>query len=145
MGAFVSIRSIQQTQSGSIRHSNHHHFKNHQTLSAMNATKIYALLLLGLFSFTACTDLLIEADPEDSPVENFELLWKEVNDKYTLFDYKNIDWQAVYQKYRPQVNDKTTDEDLFNVLNTILGICFVIRNEIDVPVFKEEREYKSVY
>ncbi len=34
---------------------------------------------------------------------------------------------------------------VFNVLNTILGICFVIRNEIDVPVFKEEREYKSVY
>ena len=34
---------------------------------------------------------------------------------------------------------------VFNVLNTILGICFVIRNEIDVPVYKEEREYKSVY
>lgn len=89
----------------------------------MNATKIYRLFLplLCLFSFTACTDLLIEADPQDSPVENFELLWKEVNDKYTLFEYKNIDWQAVYQKYRPQVSDKTTDEDLFNILNAMLN------------------------
>lgn len=78
----------------------------------------WAILLLSL---SACTELLIEADPEDNPVENFELLWREVDAKYTFFEYKNIDWQAVYQKYRPQVNEKTTDETLFNVLNAMLN------------------------
>ena len=85
------------------------------------------LLLLGLFlSFSACSELLIEPDPADNPVENFELLWREVNAKYTFFEYKNIDWQAVYQKYRPQVNEKTTDEALFNVLNSTPNNDFAI-------------------
>lgn len=79
---------------------------------------VWAILLLSL---SACSELLIEADPEDNPVENFELLWREVDAKYTFFEYKNIDWQAVYQKYRPQVNEKTTDEALFNVLNAMLN------------------------
>lgn len=79
-------------------------------------------LIAGLFfGLSACTDLLVEEDPTNNPVENFELLWKEVDAKYTFFEYKNIDWQAVYQKYRPQVNEKTTDEALFNVLNAMLN------------------------
>lgn len=82
----------------------------------------HILLLVGfVLSFSACSELLIEADPADNPVENFELLWREVDAKYTLFEFKNIDWQAVYQKYRPQVNEKTTDEALFNVLSAMLN------------------------
>ena len=34
---------------------------------------------------------------------------------------------------------------IFNILNTIFGLCFVIRNEIEVPVYKEIKEYKSSY
>lgn len=87
----------------------------------MKRTTYFWLLAALLLSLSACSELLIEADPEDNPVENFELLWREVDAKYTFFEYKNIDWQAVYQKYRPQVNEKTTDEALFNVLNAMLN------------------------
>lgn len=80
----------------------------------------FLLLILSL-GFLACSDLLIEPDPADNPIENFELLWKEVDAKYTFFNYKNIDWQAIYNKYRPQVSEKTTDESLFNVLNAMLN------------------------
>lgn len=87
----------------------------------MKRTTYFWLLAALLLSLNGCSELLIEADPEDNPVENFELLWREVDAKYTFFEYKNIDWQAVYQKYRPQVNEKTTDEALFNVLNAMLN------------------------
>jgi len=87
----------------------------------MKRTTYFWLLAALLLSLSACSELLIEADPEDNPVENFELLWREVDAKYTFFEYKNIDWQTVYQKYRPQVNEKTTDENLFNVLNAMLN------------------------
>ena len=51
--------------------------------------------------FFACEKLLLGEDPADEPVENFELFWKTLDEKYAFFDFKEIDWDAVYNEYRP--------------------------------------------
>lgn len=40
---------------------------------------------------------------------------------YGQFDVKKIDWNAVYQKYRPQVKPGTTDDGLFDITAQMLG------------------------
>lgn len=86
---------------------------------------IYFLLLsffLGvMFSFTSCERLLIKPNPENTPTNNFELLWNEINNRYTFFEYKNIDWQASYSKYKARVSDSMSDEALFKVLAEMLN------------------------
>ena len=81
--------------------------------------KLIPFLLLSSL-FLACERAFIESDPADNPVENFNLLWTTVDEKYAFFDYKNIDWDEVYQRYRPLVNNSMSEEDLFWVMNDML-------------------------
>jgi carboxyl-terminal processing protease len=55
------------------------------------------------------------------PEKNFELLWKAFDLKYALFDVKNINWRAIYKVYRPQVTANTNDDELSNVLTSMMG------------------------
>lgn len=77
-------------------------------------------LMLSVMTFWSCQALFIEADPENSPVENFEILWREFDRYYSYFTYKNVDWQAIYSQYRPQVSELTSDEELFAIFSSML-------------------------
>ena len=55
------------------------------------------------------------ADPRD-PVANFEFAWKALDRNYAQFEVKNVDWDALYKVYRPQVTSRTTDEELWNII-----------------------------
>jgi hypothetical protein len=49
----------------------------------------------------ACNDLTLGPEPKNHPETNFELLWKEYDQMYGLFEVKGIDWRAIYTQYRP--------------------------------------------
>jgi C-terminal processing protease CtpA/Prc len=51
----------------------------------------------------------------------FEALWTTVHDKYALFAFKNIDWNAVRTKYRADALAAKNDEELFAVLGSMLN------------------------
>ena len=51
----------------------------------------------------------------DNPVKNFEQLWQDFNDQYAFFEIRKVDWNKTYQKYRPMVNEKTTNDSLFSI------------------------------
>lgn len=80
------------------------------------------LLPLFLLCHAGCERLLIEKDPANNPVENFDLLWNSVNEKYSFFTYKNIDWDSVYRVYRPQVHEKMPDNELFTLMAEMLHV-----------------------
>lgn len=80
-----------------------------------------SLILLLLSALGACERLFIEPDPANNPVENFDLLWKTVDEKYSFFAYKAIDWDEVYERYRPLVSAGMSDEVLFAVMADMLG------------------------
>lgn len=56
------------------------------------------------------------------PVTTFETLWKTIDRGYSFFDYKSIDWDGVYQTYRPQINNNMTDRELFDKCAEMLRI-----------------------
>lgn len=83
---------------------------------------LFYLIPLLWFAHTGCERLLIEKDPPNEAIKNFDLLWKTVDEKYSFFIYKNIDWDSVYHIYRPQVYDGMPEEELFTVMAEMLHI-----------------------
>lgn len=79
-------------------------------------TQFFAIALL-LQLMTACHD--VEQFP-DNPEGNFEQLWKIIDEHYCFFEYKDIDWDEVYSRYRQQVNPQMTQEELFDVCARML-------------------------
>ena len=68
--------------------------------------------LLGVLLLAACSLFPVRNDAET----NFELLWEEFNELYALFGRKGIDWEDVYDTYRPQVTPSTGEEELFQIV-----------------------------
>jgi hypothetical protein len=82
--------------------------------------KLPFLLLLAIF-FSSCEKVLLEKEMDDDPVTTFENMWQTVDQKYSFFEYKNIDWNSVYSEYRPQVYEGMTPYSLFGVLKNMLN------------------------
>lgn len=59
-------------------------------------------------------------NPRD-PESNFEHVWRSIDRTYGQFSVKHVDWQMLYRMYRPQVTAATTDEELWEILVTMLG------------------------
>jgi C-terminal processing protease CtpA/Prc len=81
--------------------------------------KILPLPVISLFIlFSSCRD---NSDYTTDPRENFESLWKIIDERYCFFTYKNIDWNAVHDKYSVQIADTMNRYELFNALGTMLA------------------------
>lgn len=83
----------------------------------------YLLILLfsSMVLLAGCNDLFLPKDPPNTPIENFDLLWKEFDAHYSFFIYKKINWDSLYTIYRPQITDKTNDQTLFDTMSGLLS------------------------
>ncbi|WP_438711288.1 S41 family peptidase [Aquimarina muelleri] len=73
------------------------------------------IVLLTLNSQLFAQDMQIQ-----EPIKNFDQLWNQFNDRYAFFEHKNVDWNTIYKKYRPLLDERTTNDSLFNVCNEML-------------------------
>ena len=67
----------------------------------------------------SCTD-----DPKlYSANENFDMLWRTVDEHYCFFEYKNIDWNEVGNRYRAKMKEKDsmTQIEFFDLLAEMLA------------------------
>ena len=85
----------------------------------MKFIKICFLLVL-LLSLLSCEKLFIKPDPANTTVANFDLLWQLLDEKYSYFTYKNIDWNALRAKYRPQAAKALNNQQLFDAMAGLL-------------------------
>lgn len=77
---------------------------------------LYIYILLFLVS--GC---IREEQFDNSPKGNFEALWKIMDEGYCFFEYKDIDWDAVYRKYEPMITEDMSQDGLFEVLGNMLA------------------------
>lgn len=71
-----------------------------------------------LLTLNACID---EDEFDDTPNGNFEALWKIINEHYCFFEYKQVDWNAIHDKYQRQLAGNVSDDQLFEVLGNMLA------------------------
>lgn len=54
------------------------------------------------------------------PIYNFEVLAETFKNHYAYFKERNINWDKMYQKYRSQINENTTNPKLYLVIKQML-------------------------
>ncbi|MEI7677244.1 MAG: S41 family peptidase [Bacteroidales bacterium] len=77
------------------------------------------LILLFPMLISSC---IKEPNYSNTPRDNFEALWKILDEHYCFFDYKKINWDSVHTVYSARISDKMNEEQLFGVLDEMLGV-----------------------
>ena len=78
----------------------------------MRRSMIY-LMALVVCLFSGCEK---GDEYEPSPRENFEALWKILDENYCFFSYKQVDWDEVHERYSPLITDTMSQIALFDTL-----------------------------
>jgi hypothetical protein len=79
-----------------------------------------AIILLG-----SCEKAFIKPDPSTSPESIFDEIWTFADQHYSFFDYKGIDWDEVYSRYRPMVSP---DMNLVQLFDLCAGMLYELRD-----------------
>ena len=80
------------------------------------------LLCIVTITLVSCERAFMEADVPNNPVNVFDYLWNKVDQQYAFFDVKGVDWDSVYEVYRPKVSEDDMHVDsLFQVCAAMLN------------------------
>jgi len=80
------------------------------------------LYISCLLFLNACEQVLIKPHKKQSARDCFETLWKNIDERYTFFELKGINWDSVYSVYSPKIHNQMQEEALFDVLSEMLYI-----------------------
>lgn len=78
------------------------------------------IIFLTATSIISCEGLFMEPDPIDDPEINFEILWNDYDRYYSYFNFKGVDWDSIYEVYRPHVTANTTPGELFDIFKPMI-------------------------
>lgn len=77
---------------------------------------------VAVLFFSSCEKAIFKKKGNSiNAVENFDYLWGQCDKHYAYFDYKNVDWNSIYAKYRPKVYDGMAEDSLFNTMGAMLN------------------------
>lgn len=76
------------------------------------------LLILSAFLGTSCRDT---DEYTTDARENFETLWRILDEHYCFFEYKEIDWDEVHDRYATQLTDTMNQYALFDLCASMLA------------------------
>lgn len=84
--------------------------------------RLHYLVLLAIVLFTSCQKGM---DYSPTPEDNFQALWKIIDQRYCFLDYKaqeiGLDWDEVYTRYHARLNPNMSNVQLFEVLAGMLS------------------------
>lgn len=81
---------------------------------------LFITVICSSFIMASCEEELIGPEKANTPTNNFVQFWKTFDERYGMFDVKNIDWKAIHDQFKPRVNDQMTDEELYKVLSDMI-------------------------
>ena len=82
--------------------------------------KVIISLLLAAVTLVSCEKFESYKSVNNDFKANFDAFWTMVDEQYCYLDYKNIDWNAVYDEMLPRVEAAKTEQEFFNVLESSL-------------------------
>ena len=81
----------------------------------------FALLLTLSGLLSSCEKILMESDIAPTPTNTFNYLWQKIDEGYSHFDVKQINWDSVYQVLSPKVTDDISNDSLFSILSQMIN------------------------
>lgn len=85
----------------------------------MKKNSLLLLLLIALGS-ASCERVLMGDDVPSTAPNTFDYLWQRLDQQYSMFDVKGVDWRDVYDSLRPRVYGGMSPDSLFAVCATML-------------------------
>ncbi len=58
---------------------------------------------------------------DNDPKGNFDALWNIIDRNYCFFEYKDIDWNKIYEEYSSRVTNDISSEGLFKIMGQMLA------------------------
>jgi Peptidase family S41/Tricorn protease C1 domain len=109
---------------------------------------LFSILLIS-FLVWSCESLFIDNDPKSDNEVNFDLLWNTMNERYSFFEFKKINWDSVGDIYRPLAIQAESDKELFDVmaamLNTLKDGHVNLRSPFDISRYSPYLEADPNY
>lgn len=78
-------------------------------------------LYIAIFACLFFTSCFKEDKFESSKKGNFEALWQIMDEHYCFFNYKDVDWNEVYNRYSQRISENMDNDALFAVLGEMLA------------------------
>ena len=102
---------------------------------------IVYIALSGLLIFNSC---IREDISGNTPEDNFEALWKIIDEQYCFLDYKNqeygLDWNEVHERYARRItSDMTCESFQFTCYVTVSGMV----RQLSAQFQRQYSEYLS--
>ena len=82
-----------------------------------SSSRIILLALGLLLLLSACHE---QEEFSNDPQGNFDALWTIIDEHYTFFKYKNIDWDSVGNVYRAKLAPGMSAGELFDLCGDML-------------------------
>ena len=83
-------------------------------------TKNIIAIIVILIFVCSCEKIFMEPDAKSDPESIFEEIWTFADRHYSFFEYKDVDWDEVYLRYRPEVHQDMGDIELFDLCADML-------------------------
>jgi len=80
-----------------------------------------AFVLTVFFFFAGCEKILLGPEEENTPQNNFEILWKTFDENYALFPVKKVNWDSLHAVYGSRISSSTTDAQLWDITAELIS------------------------
>lgn len=78
------------------------------------------LTIVAIFAFIGCEKIFLP-EPINNPEHIFHFFWETFEQDYALFEERNVNWEKLYQEYRPKINSQTSEIELFEILSSLIS------------------------
>lgn len=78
-------------------------------------TKISIVWLILLLLACKEVEYIKPTAYNNTPEGNFDAYWNGIDQNYVFFEYDKVDWDKMYQQYKPLVNSSTSKKQLFDI------------------------------
>ncbi|WP_022824386.1 S41 family peptidase [Hymenobacter norwichensis] len=90
------------------------------TTSSVLLQRLSIICLIWVLPFHGALAQVGPATTASVPEQSFEAFWHAFRDHYAFFPQKQVDWEATYATYRPQVSAQTTDSELVAIFRQMV-------------------------
>jgi len=78
------------------------------------------IMLAAIMIMAGCEKLFMDDDLKSDPEDVFEEIWDFTDRYYSFFEEKSINWDSLYEVYRPQVEQDMNPIELFDLCADML-------------------------
>jgi len=90
------------------------------TIFSVVLQRLGFICLMWLLPFRSALAQVIPATAASVAEQSFDAFWQTFRDHYAFFPQKQVDWEATYATYRPQVSAQTPDLELVAIFRQMV-------------------------